>query len=508
MTIGPTAPGGYARLASNTVATLAGRIASVILALVVSTVLFRQLGPRAYGVWSFCYVLVGYLSLFDLGLGATVERLVAQAHWRHDRQSTERVLNLATTGAVGFAAALHLVLLILLHLVVPADFSGVVWVLPACVFLSLMSTITGSAISGIQDMKRLNLLRTAMNLVSSGMVIGLALAGVRRVEVLLLAHALGLAGATILAWRFLQTHVGRLRLALVWDPALAREFARFAGPVQAATFLPQVADQALRVVLGTRFGASMMGIYDLGSRAGIVLRSFANALLVAMVPFGTREHLAGGQVAIGRLYRVAVKYITLFLLPSTALVLYHSRTLVALWLGGSAGSEAVLFGFRVFLVANALAGLSGPMSMIARSLGVPGAEAVILPVASVVGLVLAAFAQSANNALVVFAMTSVGGAFVLWGWLAFRIALPVRVVPEVIGVGVVAAIAFLAGLAIDTGLARVGAGTAASNPVVRITASVTIPLIMMAGVAWSGLLTPAERRFWRSKRLTDTSDVA
>lgn len=501
---------GYGQLASNTLATLAGRFSAVLLALAVSTVLFRHLGPQAYGVWSFCYVLVGYLTLFDLGLAAAVERLIARAHWSKDRLEMERVIGIAFTLAAAFAVlAQVLVLLPPLQRALSEDARRAALVLPLVLLLSLLSTITGALLSGLQEMRRLNALRTVMGAASGIVLVGLVLAGVRRLDLLLLVHGSGLAGAAILGWQLAGRRAGALRPSLLWDARLARDLARFAGTVQAASFLPQAAEQVFRVVLGMRFGAAAMGFFDLGSRAALVLRSFAIALLVAMVPFGAQQQLAGGRAALGRLYALASKYTALFLLPASAVAMYHSRTLIALWLGESPGAEEVLFVLRVFLAAHALAGLSGPIAMIARSVGLPGAEAVLLPTASTLGIVAALLSRTREAALAAFALATVLGAFALWGWLSRRLALGVPILPVIASVTMMAVAAFFLAFAADVALARFGAQGHWSLAVARVFVSGALSLSTTAGVAWfSGFITPVERSFWRSRGLSGASHVS
>ncbi len=242
-------------------------------------------------------------------------------------------------------------------LAVPArDLAGVHvgllrFVLPLSLLLSLWASITGAGLAGIQRLGRLNALRTAMNLVSTVALLLLVFMGVRRLEWLMLAHALGLTGASLLAWRSLRRELGPLAFGpVVWDRQLLHEFVRFGGAVQAASFGPQLADQAFRLVIGLRFGTPWMGYYDLGSRAAMVLRSFGGTLLVPLVPFGVQQELAGGTDALTRLFRITVRYTALWLLPGSAVALYHSPLLISLWLGESAESSHVLLVFQVFLV--------------------------------------------------------------------------------------------------------------------------------------------------------------
>lgn len=65
-------------LARNTVWNLIGSSASMTAAVFCIPVLIRGLGAERFGVLTLVWVLVGYASLFDLGLGRALTQLVAR----------------------------------------------------------------------------------------------------------------------------------------------------------------------------------------------------------------------------------------------------------------------------------------------------------------------------------------------------------------------------------------------------------------------------------------------
>lgn len=65
-------------LGRNAILNLAGHIAPIAGALVAIPFLVRGLGPERFGLLSLAWVLVGYFSLFDLGVGRALTRAVAE----------------------------------------------------------------------------------------------------------------------------------------------------------------------------------------------------------------------------------------------------------------------------------------------------------------------------------------------------------------------------------------------------------------------------------------------
>ena len=71
-------------LARNTVWNLVGQVAPMVAAVVSIPILIRHVGVDGFGVLSLAWILVGYFSLFDLGLGRALTRFVADKLGGHD----------------------------------------------------------------------------------------------------------------------------------------------------------------------------------------------------------------------------------------------------------------------------------------------------------------------------------------------------------------------------------------------------------------------------------------
>src|ERR1700731_2607195 len=65
-------------LARNTIWNLLGNTAPMVGALICIPVLIRGLGKDRFGVLTLAWALIGYASLFDLGLGRALTQLVAR----------------------------------------------------------------------------------------------------------------------------------------------------------------------------------------------------------------------------------------------------------------------------------------------------------------------------------------------------------------------------------------------------------------------------------------------
>jgi N-acetylglucosaminyl-diphospho-decaprenol L-rhamnosyltransferase len=469
--VGPPGARDYRRLTGNTVAAVTGRAAATLLALVLSTVLFSTLGPQQFGVWSLMAYLVGYSTLVDFGLSGAVERRVARLN------AVGRAGDIRWT--IGHALALAVFALCALQVVVEATLAALraregvpiptavsrgLHVMPAALFFVVASQIVGSALSGLQRMAAMYAWRTTGIVVGAAAASTLALAGVRRLDALLLAYVSGAPVAALAQWRALSRGLPAPPATLSdlpsgrWRVSVFRELLGFGGMLQVAVFGPMVGDYAFRLVVAHRFGVGEAGLYDLASRAAFGLRGIVSSLFAAMVPFGVGVIAVGQRAEMTRLLRLTVKYAALFMLPSSALLYVVSDTVMRWWLGASAEAEQVSALLRPLLAIHALASLTVPMAMMGRAAGVPLPEATTAWIASVVGVGVSLLAMGFTGAVVLFAAAPLAAGVVLWIWLGTRLGVGFEGTRDLVLVSATAAAAGVAAAGVDHLAAAAGTG--------------------------------------------------
>src|SRR5439155_14376215 len=94
-------------LARNTIWNLVGNGAPMAVAVFCIPILIRGLGTERFGVLTLAWALIGYASLFDLGLGRALTQLVAQKLGTGDEREVPQVVwtSLLLMLALGVAAA-------------------------------------------------------------------------------------------------------------------------------------------------------------------------------------------------------------------------------------------------------------------------------------------------------------------------------------------------------------------------------------------------------------------
>jgi len=99
------------RLLFNSVSGVSLLATNIVIAFVMTPIMVHHLGNSNYGIWELLVALVGYLGIFELGIGPALVRYVADAWSREDRAAVARIFNtgvfsLAGTGAVGLVVLL------------------------------------------------------------------------------------------------------------------------------------------------------------------------------------------------------------------------------------------------------------------------------------------------------------------------------------------------------------------------------------------------------------------
>jgi O-antigen/teichoic acid export membrane protein len=97
-------------LTKNTIWNLLGNIVPLLVAIITIPILINSLGIDRFGILSLAWVIIGYFSLFDLGLGRAMTHLVAE---KLGNDKEDEVPGIIWTGLIfmatlGFIAALVL----------------------------------------------------------------------------------------------------------------------------------------------------------------------------------------------------------------------------------------------------------------------------------------------------------------------------------------------------------------------------------------------------------------
>ncbi len=427
-----TPAGGVPRFRANVVATLAGRLGAMAVALVFATLLARWIGLARYGTWSVFATFLGFSSVIDFGLGVAVERAVAAAH---AAGTLDRIPHLVHAGrtlaallgvvlaAVAVAALAALPLEAWSAIGDPIEVRRAVLVLPIAFTLNLQAAVWSAALTGLRRSAEAHLLRVAGTALAAILTLAFVWREDSDVRGMLLVYSIVIfiTGGGV-AWRvYALVGAGHWpRWPGRWDGDAIRVLAGVGGAVQASTLAAQAGDLALRSILGAHFGASAIGAYDLATRAAMAPRHAASAVPVALVPQAQAQAVSDGPASLAALHARSVTLVALVVVAGTAGAWLVVAPLLALWLGSRPELGEITTLVRLLLVVHAVLAVGAVASAIGRALGRPGPEAIAAVAGNVAGVAAATLAADRLGAVGAFAAIVAAATVVQAIWIGRR----------------------------------------------------------------------------------------
>lgn len=346
----------------DTVYNLAGQLVPVAVTLASLPIFLQRIGEPRYGVLALVWLLVGYLGLFDLGLGqAAAQRLArtgeqdplarARVFW------TALLVNLGL-GAVGALVAAGIGLWL---------FGGHVAMEPALrqeVLASLgwiaaaVPLATGTAVltGALQGRQRFLALNSVVATANSGVQLApLAVAWVIGPELPGLVMAVVVVRLVCAVWLLwlCRRHVAP-GAGPSWDTKVAQGLLRFGGWVTVTAVIGPLMMVSDRFLIGAWLGAQSVSRYVIPFQLAERLTLLSSALNMALFPRVAALPPGAERDALGL---DAVRGLALLLTPVTALGLMLFGPFLAWWISPELAAESTLVGQVLLLGAwvNSLA---------------------------------------------------------------------------------------------------------------------------------------------------------
>jgi O-antigen/teichoic acid export membrane protein len=347
----------------NTVWNLLGQVAPAIAALFTVPILIHGLGTERFGVLTLIWLVVGYFSIFDLGLGRALTQLLAERLGLGDQAS---VAPLVWT-ALGLMGCLGLVGTVIASLFAPA-LEHALKAPPALqsetlralylLALSIPLVVSTSGLRGVLEARQrfdlANVVRLASGVftyVGPVLALGFSRSLVPLTLVLLVGRA-----ATWAAYLVMCMHeLPELRGHVGFDPRYVKRLLRFGGWMTVSNIVSPFLVYLDRFLIATIMGAAAVAYYvtpfEIVTRLLLLPWAFAGVLfpLIASTFVPNPERSA-------RLFSRGMRLTFLTLFPFVLCVIGFAHEGLALWVGESiaAHSDIVLRWLAVGVFMNGI----------------------------------------------------------------------------------------------------------------------------------------------------------
>jgi O-antigen/teichoic acid export membrane protein len=478
------------QLAKNTMWNLFGAGAPLVVGIVATPVLIAALGTERYGLLTLTFLLIGYFSLFDLRLGRTITKFVAERLGAGQREDiapliwTALVL-MTTMGVIGGLIIAWLSpLLVTSVLKVPSSLHSETLRAFSLLALGIPMVIVTTGLRGVLEAYQrfgvVNVLRVGMGVFTS---LGPLL-------VLPLSHSLHAVVAVLVGGRFLflVSHVWLclsivppLRRTFRVDRLLMKSLLGFGGWLTVSSIVGPVMVYFDRFLIGALVSASAVAYY--AAPYAVVTRLFIIpvALNTALFPM-VSSVVVHDRIRVTRLFERGIYYVFLAVFPIVLLLVAFANEALTLWLGAEFANHSrfVLQWFAVGVLVSSLARLSWT---VVQGAGRPDLGAKIhlveLPL-YVVALWWAVTAYGIQGAAVVWVVRAGLDTLVFFAvvrWVLPEVGPVIRRVALLLGLGIGSLIVI--GV-VHTLLVKIGL--------------LTVILALLVWLAWHRLLTTDDKR--------------
>jgi len=326
----------------NTALNFFGLVCPLAVGFATIPMVVRALGNERFGILALVWVVFGYFGLFDLGLGRTTTRYIADCLGRSDTAKLPEYLwtTVGLQTAIGLVAASlsHLTApLIVRHVLnIPAGFEAETILTLRLVGWSLPVMFVGSSFRGVleaaQRFDLVNAVKVPVNVLFYllpllGVAMGFALPGI--VILLVLSRA-----AALMAWGAMALHaLPALRTRPVLRRDLIRPLFSFSGWLGLSSVLYAITTSLDRLIIGSLITVEAVAFYgapyEAINRIGVVPGSLSMVLFPA---FSLLD--AGGRTEKAEtLFARSVKFLLLSTGPVFILLMFFSGDFLRLWLG-------------------------------------------------------------------------------------------------------------------------------------------------------------------------------
>lgn len=335
-------------IARNTLINLIGQVLPLLVAVVTIPFVVRGLGTERFGLLALAWVVLGYFTIFDLGLGRATTKYVAEALGKGEEDRVPSIIWTAVTVQVIMGSVGAIVLLATTDLLVDRvlnipqellDEARITFHLLAfSIPVVLISSSFSGALEAAQRFDLINALRIPISILTYflpllGLFLGLGLPGI--VALILLARLCALAAFVIMNLRIRP----ELREYSPSSALLSQLFA-YGGWITVSSVVGPILVYLDRFLISSLLTIAAVAYYTAPYEA--VTRLWIISASLTMTIFPAFSALQGGknEKRLKTLFARSVKYILLATGPVVIVIWLFAGEMLHIWLGADFVAES------------------------------------------------------------------------------------------------------------------------------------------------------------------------
>lgn len=329
-------------IARNTIINFIGQVAPLLAAIISIPFILKGIGTDRFGILNLVWVIVGYFSLFDLGLGRALTRIVAARYNGNEGQIAQTawaaIFLMFMLGIVGAILMIFLAPWLVEHLFnIPQALHGetlnAFYLLGVSVPVVIVSAGLRGILEGLNQFWQLNAVRTPLGIftyVSPLLVLPFSPSLLPIVILILFGRLLSLMAFFYLCWRLMpRTTLGGIKPFLQIP-----ELVRLGGWMTISNIVGPVMVYMDRFLVASVVSASAVAYYATPYEVVTKLWIIPVALTGVLFPSFATNSVYGNEKN-ERVFQSAIKFIFITIYPLTLILVAAAPEVLSLWLGES-----------------------------------------------------------------------------------------------------------------------------------------------------------------------------
>ena len=337
-------------LARNAVMNFIGQGAPLLVGVITIPLIVRGLGTERFGLLSLAWVILGYFTVFDLGLGRATTKFVAEALGRGEEDQIPRLVWTAVTvqGVFGILGAVVLVgitpLLVERILSIPPmlvqEATASFYLLALAIPVVLISGSFRGVLEAKQRFDLVNAVRIPSNtlvflLPLVGLILGLQLPGI--VALILVSRFVTLLALIALDFQVLPTLRG-VSTSFGHFPTLLS----YGAWVTITNIVGPLMVYLDRFLIASLLSLGMVAYYTAPFEAVTRFWIIPASLLTTLFPAFSTLGVVGHQERLEALFARSLKYLVLVLGPLILLLVLFAEEILQAWLGSDFAMQSTV----------------------------------------------------------------------------------------------------------------------------------------------------------------------
>lgn len=335
-------------LARNTLLNLIGQAVPMLVAVICIPFVVRGMGTDRFGLLTLAWAVLGYFTIFDLGLGRATTKYVAEALSKGEATQVPQIIWTAVTvqAIMGFAGAIVLLLitdpLVERVLNIPPELLGEARISFHLLALSIPVILIASSFSGVleaaQRFDLINVVRIPTSILTYvlplvGLSLGLGLPGI--IALILLARLGALVGLVAIDLRIVP-HLRKYSGSFALFPRLLS----FGGWIMISNLIIPIFSYLDRFLIGALLTLSAVAFYtvpyDVVTRLLIIPGSIAAVLFPTFSSLTSIEDKKKIDIILMR----SIKYLLTIMMPFVMVLIIFSKDILKIWIGNDFAQES------------------------------------------------------------------------------------------------------------------------------------------------------------------------